>query len=79
MKISNGNKNAICWGNEGFQKLSDMEFFLLVDLYRAWGWSWRTIDLAFGIADGRSRRLYRGVCANYGVQDVHRYKHCASY
>ena len=79
MKISNGNKTAIYPGSALFQKLSNVEFFLLVDLYRAWGWSWRTIDAAFGIAEGRSRRLYRGVCADYGVQDVHRYKHCASY
>ena len=66
-------------GNKMYHRLGDIEFVRQVDMLRDMGKSWEEIDVMLEIARGRARRLYKRVCASYGIKDVHHYRHCLSY
>lgn len=58
---------------------NDTEFLNQIDYWRDNGRSWDEIDSYLGISKGRSRRLYKRVCARFGLRDFHYYRHCLSY
>ena len=75
--IWSGNTTSV--GNKMFHRLGDMEFIWQVDMLRDMGKDWNEIDTMFEITFGRARRLYKRICASYGIKDRHHYRHCLSY
>ena len=59
--------------------VNEIEVVQHIELFRTWGRSWAYIDKALGFNYGRSRRVYKRICAYYGIKDRHYYRHCKSY
>ena len=59
--------------------INELEVVQHIELFRTWGRSWAYIDKALGFNYGRSRRVYKRICAYYGIKDRHYYRHCKTY
>ena len=59
--------------------VNEIEVVQHIELFRTWGRSWASIDKALGFNYGRSRRVYKRICAYYGIEDRHHYRHCKTY